>query len=72
MTSVHMEIPDLRTVARHAVPRFVEGTLVPLALFLVGLRVLGLWGAMGAGLVWVYSAISERDVKPNFESTLIT
>jgi hypothetical protein len=60
MTSVHMEIPDLRTVARHAVPRFVEGTLVPLALFLVGLRVLGLWGAMGAGLLWVYSAIVLR------------
>src|SRR5256885_12975026 len=60
MTSEHMEIPDLRTVARHAVPRFVEGTLVPLVLFLVGLRIIGVWGAMIAGMVWVYSAIMVR------------
>jgi hypothetical protein len=60
MSAVHMEIPDLRTVARHAVPRFVEGTLVPLALFIVGLRVLGVGGAMAAGLVWVYAAIGVR------------
>jgi hypothetical protein len=55
-----MEIPDLRTVARHAVPRFVEGTLIPLALFLITLRILGVWGAMTAGLVWVYAAIIVR------------
>jgi hypothetical protein len=60
MTPVHLEIPDLRTVARHAVPRFVEGTLVPLVLFLIGLRVLGVWGAMVAGLGWVYAAIAVR------------
>ena len=57
MTSMHMEIPDLRTVLRHAAPRFIEGTLMPLVLFLVGLKVLGVWGAMAAGLVWVYAAI---------------
>jgi hypothetical protein len=55
-----LEIPGLRTLARHAVPRFLEGTLIPLALFLVGLRVLGVWGAMTAGIVWVYSAIVVR------------
>lgn len=60
MTSVHMEIPGLRTLARHALPRFVEGTLIPLALFLVGIRILGVWGAMSVGLVWVYSAILVR------------
>jgi hypothetical protein len=60
MTSVHMEIPDLRTVVRHALPRFVEGTVVPVALFLIGLHVLGVWGAMTAGLAWVYSAIAVR------------
>jgi hypothetical protein len=62
MSPVHLEIPDLRTVFRHAAPRFIEGTLMPLALFLVGLRVLGVWGAMTAGIVWVYSAILVRIV----------
>jgi len=60
MTSEHMEIPDLRTVLRHALPRFVECTLIPLVLFLVFLRLLGVWGAMTAGLVWVYSLILVR------------
>ncbi len=60
MSAVHMEIPDLRTVVRHALPRFLEGTVVPLAIFLVGLRVLGPSGAMAGGLVWVYSAIAIR------------
>ncbi len=60
MTSDHMEIPDLRTVLRHAAPRFVEGTLVPLVLFLVFLRFVGVWGAMVAGLAWVYALITLR------------
>jgi hypothetical protein len=60
MTSEQMEIPDLRTVVRHAAPRFVECTLIPLVLFLVFLRLLGVWGAMTAGLVWVYSLILVR------------
>ncbi len=63
MTSVHMEIPDLRTVLRHATPRFIEGTVIPLVLFLVGLRVVGVWGAMTAGLAWVYAAIAVRLVR---------
>ena len=52
MTSVQMEIPDVRTLARHVAPRFVESTLVPLVLFIGGLRLLGVWGAMTAGLLW--------------------
>jgi hypothetical protein len=55
-----MEIPDLRTVATHAAPRIIEGTLIPLGLFLLGLRILGVWGAMTAGLVWVYALILIR------------
>lgn len=60
MTSVHMEIPDLRTVATHAAPRIIESTLIPLGLFLLGLRILGVWGAMTAGLVWIYAVILIR------------
>jgi hypothetical protein len=60
MSSVHMEIPDVRTLARHVAPRFVESTLIPLVLFLGGLRLLGVWGAMTAGLLWVYSVIAVR------------
>jgi len=57
---VHLEIPDLRTIARHVAPRIVEGTLVPVLLLLFTLRLLGPRGAMLAGLVWVYSAIGVR------------
>ena len=58
--ATHMEIPDLRTLVRHAAPRFIEATLIPLALFLVGLHFMGVWTAMIAGLAWVYCAIGVR------------
>jgi len=60
MTPVEVEIPNLRVLGRHAIPRIIEGTLIPLALFVVGLRVLGVWGAMVAGLGWMYAAIFVR------------
>jgi hypothetical protein len=58
--SVHFEIPRLRTLARHALPNVVEGTLIPLGLFLVMLHFLGLWGAMVVGLGWSYAAVLRR------------
>ena len=54
------EIPHLRTLARHALPNLVHGTLIPLAIFLVTLRVLGIWGAILVGLVWSYTGIIVR------------
>jgi intracellular septation protein A len=38
----------------------MEGTVIPLALFVVTLRVLGVWGAMAVGLVWGYGLIGLR------------
>src|SRR4029453_12871403 len=46
----HFEIPRLRTLARHAVPHVIEGTIVPLALFLLTLHFLGVWGAVVTGV----------------------
>ena len=60
--SAHFEIPRLGTLARHALPNVVEGTLVPVALFLVMLHFLGLWGAMIVGLGWSYTAVLRRVV----------
>jgi hypothetical protein len=62
MHAVHFEIPSLRALARHALPRVLEGTVVPLTVFLVSLRLLGVWGAMAAGLAWGYGAIAVRVV----------
>jgi hypothetical protein len=47
-------------MARHAAPNVVEGTVVPVAVFLAGLHLIGVWGAIGLGLVWVYGAIGFR------------
>jgi hypothetical protein len=60
MMSAHFEIPRLRTLARHALPNVVEGTFVPVGLFLVMLHFLGLWGAMAVGLGWSYTAVLRR------------
>jgi hypothetical protein len=60
--SAPFEMPRLRTLARHALPNLLEGSLVPVALFLVMLQVLGLQGAMIAALAWSYGAILRRVV----------
>jgi hypothetical protein len=60
MTPVQLELPDLRSMARRASLRVLEGVLVPLAIFLIGLRVVGVWGAMAIGLVWIYGLIVVR------------
>jgi hypothetical protein len=56
------EIPHLRVLARHALPHLFEATLVPLAIFYAALWVLGVWGALGAALVWSYGAVLRRAV----------
>ena len=39
--SQHFEIPRLRVLARHALPHVIESTIIPLALFLLFLKVVG-------------------------------
>jgi hypothetical protein len=56
----HFEIPRLRTLARHAVPHVLEGTVVPLALFLLTLQFVGVWRAVLIGLGWTYAAVARR------------
>jgi hypothetical protein len=56
----HFEMPRLRTLARHAAPHVVESTIVPLALFLLTLHFLGVWGAVLIGLGWTYTAVVRR------------
>jgi len=57
---VTFQIPRLRAIAVHALPRVLEGTIIPLLLFLGALRVVGVWGALGVGLTWTYGAIAYR------------
>src|SRR6266536_2353305 len=54
------EIPRLRTLARHAAPHVLEGTVAPLALFLLTLHFVGVWGAVLIGLGWTYAAVARR------------
>src|SRR5215207_1203269 len=58
--STSFEMPRLRTLARHALPKLLETTVIPLALFAGVLHTFGLWGAIVAGLGWSYAAILRR------------
>src|SRR3954452_2625599 len=57
-----VEIPRLRTMARHALPHLIEATFIPLVLFYAFLWTAGVWGALVAALVWSYTAIIRRAV----------
>ena len=58
--STTFEMPRLRTLARHALPKLLETTVIPVALFAGVLHFFGVWGAIAAGLGWSYAAMLRR------------
>ncbi|XVQ14473.1 VC0807 family protein [Spirillospora sp. CA-255316] len=54
------ELPRLTCMLRHALPRFVEGVIAPVAVFYAALVLLGLNGALVAAVSWVYGGIAWR------------
>jgi hypothetical protein len=56
----HFELPGLRAVARHSIPRLVECTLVPLGLFYACLWTVGVWSGILAALLWCYTGLIRR------------
>lgn len=53
-------IPNLRAVARHAIPNVVEGKLVPLVLFVAFLELIGTMWALLIALAWSVATITYR------------
>jgi intracellular septation protein A len=58
--SVPFQVPRVRHLVRHAFPRVLEGTIIPVVLFVLALHFTGVTGAIAAGLAWTYSAIGIR------------
>ena len=56
----HVELPRLRSVARHALPNVIECTLIPTLIFSVGLQVSGFVVASVAALAWAYAMLARR------------
>jgi hypothetical protein len=55
-------LPPLRDVARHALPTVIEGTVLPVLVFWLAIRLLGPWPALLVGLGWVYGCVIRRIV----------
>jgi hypothetical protein len=55
-----IELPPVANLVTHAGRHLLEATIAPLALFYLTLHLLGLRGALVAGLVWSYSALARR------------
>lgn len=53
-------IPNLRSVVRHALPNVIEGKLIPLALFIGCLELVGTTWALLVALTWSLGAIAVR------------
>ena len=57
------ELPGPAAIVRHAVPRLVEATLIPLVLFYAAMWAAGLWAGIGCALIWQYAALGRRLVR---------
>lgn len=54
------ELPRITALLRHALPKFVESVVAPVAVFYAALVMLGLNGALIAAVTWVYAGIGWR------------
>jgi hypothetical protein len=65
LTRAHQgfEMPRLAAMLRHALPRFVEGVIAPVAVFYGGLLLLGFHGALIVAVGWVYAGVLWRVVR---------
>jgi Protein of unknown function (DUF3159) len=54
------ELPRLMPLLRHALPRFLEGAVAPVAVFYAAFALLGLNGGLVAAVLWVYAGIGWR------------
>src|SRR2546430_2716805 len=53
-------LPNPRAMARQALPRVAEATLIPLVLFYVAFWSFGVAGALAGALVWSYGLLLHR------------
>jgi hypothetical protein len=60
ITPTEVKIPALRELMRRAVPQIIDGTLLPLGLFLLTMQVADVWAAIVVGMGWSAFAITRR------------
>jgi hypothetical protein len=53
-------LPAPAAFVRHALPTVLEGTIFPVVIFWLAIRLLGPWTALFVGLGWVYATIARR------------
>jgi len=64
-------LPPLSSLARGAVPRVLEGAIVPAAVFLVLLHFAGVAWAIGGGFAWSGSVVLARTIRGRPVPTLV-
>src|SRR5689334_25192716 len=55
-------LPRFGAMLRYAAPRVFEGSIAPVAVFVIALRFLGVTGAVIAGLGFAYSLVDRKSV----------
>ena len=56
----HVVLPKLWSMARHALPNILEGTVWPFVIFYVFLYATNVWGALFAALAYSYIGVARR------------
>ncbi|MFC4588100.1 DUF3159 domain-containing protein [Sphaerisporangium corydalis] len=59
----HPALPRIPVLIRHAVPRVLEGMILPVAVFYAGLLVAGIHGGLVMAVGWVYGGVALRLVR---------
>jgi len=60
VNAVALDLPPLRTMAWQALPRLIEGAVIPTLLFLGLLQIGGRWAAIAGALAWSILVVGTR------------
>src|SRR4051812_1733037 len=60
VNAVALDLPPLRTMAWRALPRLLEGAIIPTVLFLTLLHFGGRWAAIAGALAWSVLVVGTR------------
>ena len=71
MSAAALDLPPLRTMAWQALPRLIEGAVIPTLLFLGLLHLGGRWAAIAGALAWSTLVVATRLVMRRRVPTLV-
>jgi hypothetical protein len=66
-----LRFPGVRSIVRHATPQVVDGMVMPMVAFYIGLVFAGVWGGLIGAMVWSYIGVGRRMISGRMSGLIL-